>query len=223
MRYIAYFRVSTEEQSLGLDAQKAACQEYSRRHGAELHEIFTDEGLCGALSFEKRPGILNAIASLEKGDVLLVAKRDRLSRGDVLAMAMIEAGVARKGAKIVSTAGEGTESEDPASILMRRIVDAFGEYERLIIQSRTKSALATKKAKGECVGRVPFGHRLAMDGIRLEPCPHEQYILVQIGELKEQGLPIRDMAMTLNERKVFNRGGAWTKSSIHRIAQKVAQ
>jgi DNA invertase Pin-like site-specific DNA recombinase len=126
MRTIAYLRVSTEEQSLGLDAQRAACEAYCQKQGLEMNEVFSDEGLSGGLSFEKRPGILNAIASTNKGDVLVVAKRDRLSRGDVLAMAMIEAAIARKGARIVSAAGEGTESEDPSSILMRRMVDAFG-------------------------------------------------------------------------------------------------
>ncbi len=224
MRYISYLRVSTEEQSLGLDAQKAACQEYSRKHGTELHEVFIDEGLCGALSFDKRPGILNAIASLEKGDVLLVAKRDRLSRGDTMAMAMIEAGVARKKAKIVSTAGEGTENEDPCSILMRRMVDAFGEYERLIIKNRTKAALQTKKAKGERVGRVPFGYKLAADEIHIERCEIEQDILRQINDMKKQGLSLRDISEEMNLRGAFNREGTqWTKSAIHRmLLQKAA-
>ena len=188
MKVIGYLRVSTEEQSLGLDAQRMACEGYCHKQGLELHEVFSDEGLGGALSFEKRPGILNAIASLNKGDVLIVAKRDRLSRGDVLAMAMIEASVLRKGARIVSASGEGTENEDPSSILMRRMVDAFGEYERLIIKSRTRAALQTKKAKGERVGYVPFGHRLADDGIHLEIDELEQEILQQLRDLRRDGL-----------------------------------
>lgn len=222
MKFIAYLRVSTEDQSLGLDAQKFACETYCQKLGHELNEIFSDEGLSGGLSFDKRPGILDALASLEKGDVLLVAKRDRLSRGDTLAMAMIEAGVARKGAKIISTAGEGTESEDPASILMRRMVDAFGEYERLIIKSRTKAALQTKKAKGERVGHIPFGQQLAADGIHLEECVAEQDILQQINDLKSRGLSIRAIAAAMNERKAFNRGAEWNASSVHRILQKAA-
>lgn len=222
MKFIAYLRVSTEDQSLGLDAQKFACETYCQKLGYELNEVFSDEGLSGGLSFDKRPGILDALASLEKGDVLLVAKRDRLSRGDTLAMAMIEAGVTRKGAKIISTAGEGTESEDPASILMRRMVDAFGEYERLIIKSRTKAALQTKKAKGERVGHIPFGQKLAEDGIHLEECATEQDILQQINDLKGRRLSIRAIAAAMNERKAFNRGAEWNASSVHRILQKAA-
>jgi site-specific DNA recombinase len=192
------------------------------KQGYALDAVFSDEGLSGGLSFDKRPGILDALASLEKEDVLLVAKRDRLSRGDTLAMAMIEAGVARKGAKIISTAGEGTESEDPASILMRRMVDAFGEYERLIIKSRTKAALQTKKAKGERVGHIPFGHKLAADGLHLEICSVEKDILQQIGDLKKRGLSVRAIAAAMNDKKVFNRGAIWNASSVHRIVQKAA-
>ena len=223
MKVIAYLRVSTDDQSLGLDAQRLACEGYCRKSGVELGGCYTDEGLSGALSFDKRVGLLDAIAALENGDTLVVAKRDRLSRGDVLAMAMIEAGVARKGARIVSAAGEGTESDDPSAILMRRMVDAFGEYERLIIKSRTSSALQAKKSKGERVGRIPFGSKLAADGVHIEPCAIEQDIIDQISDLQANGLSIRAIASELNNRKALNRGEVeWTKSSVGRLLQKIA-
>jgi site-specific DNA recombinase len=223
MKVIGYLRVSTDEQSLGLDAQKIACEEYCRKQGLDLHAFFIDEGLSGGLSFDKRPGILNAIANLNKGDVLVVAKRDRLSRGDVLAMAMIEASVVRKGARIVSASGEGTENEDPSSILMRRMVDAFGEYERLIIKSRTKAALQTKKAKGQRVGHVPFGHRLAQDGIHLEIDELEQEILQQLRDLRRDGLSYREIAQEMNNKKAFNRGGKnWSHVSVYNMILRVA-
>ena len=66
---------------------------------------------------EKRPVLLDAIAALGPGDILMVAKRDRLSRGDPFVTAMIEAAVQRAGARILSAAGEGTESDEPSSIL----------------------------------------------------------------------------------------------------------
>ena len=223
MKFIAYLRVSTEEQSLGFDAQKLACETYCQKLGHDLAEVFGDEGLSGGLSFDKRPGILDALASLEKGDVLLVAKRDRLSRGDTLAMAMIEAGVARKGAKIISTAGEGTENEDPTSILMRRMVDAFGEYERLIIKSRTSAALQAKKAKGQRVGHIPFGKRLADDGIHLEVDELEQEILQQMRDLRQNGLTYREIAQELNNKKILNRGGKnWLHESVYNLLKRAA-
>ena len=135
--------------------------------------VVLEDGMSGGLPLAKRTVLLDALTALARGDILLVAKRDRLSRGDMMTTAMIEAAVKRAGARIVSAAGEGTESDDPASVLMRRIVDAFGEYERLLIKARTRAALLAKKARGERYGQVPYGRRLAGDGIRLEPDPAE--------------------------------------------------
>ena len=140
-----YTRVSTEEQAEnknGLEAQEHACVAYAKRMGWEVSGVFTDAAVSGSLGLEKRPAMLEAISTLRKGDVLLAAKRDRIGRLDPLAMAMIEASVGRRGARIVSAAGEGTADDDPSSILMRRMVDAFAEYEKLIIRARTKAGLA---------------------------------------------------------------------------------
>jgi DNA invertase Pin-like site-specific DNA recombinase len=142
-----YRRVSTQEQAgsgLGLDAQQTAIQAVARRMGLPLAETFTDAGVSGGLPLEQRPGLLAALDALKKGDVLLVAKRDRLGR-DVLNVAMFERLAERKGARIVSAAGEGTDQNDPTSRLMRQIVDSFAEYERAIIRARTRAALAVKR------------------------------------------------------------------------------
>jgi DNA invertase Pin-like site-specific DNA recombinase len=73
-------------------------------------------------------------------------RKDRLGR-DVVAVALVERLISRKGARLVSAAGEGTDSDDPTAILMRRIVDAFSEYERLLIGARTKAALRANAPK----------------------------------------------------------------------------
>ena len=82
--------------------------------------------------------------------MLLVAKRDRLGR-DVIAVAMIERLIAKRGARVVSAAGEGTDSDDPSALLMRRLIDSFAEYERALIAARTRAALAAKRRRGERV------------------------------------------------------------------------
>lgn len=220
MKVVGYLRVSTDQQAesgLGLDAQKKACGDYAARMGQEIDEFHSDEGLSGALSIEKRPGILAAISSLKKGDILVVGKRDRLGR-DPLVVAMIEAAVARKGARIVSAAGEGTDNEDPCSILMRRMVDAFGEYERMVIKARTKAALKAKKDKGQRVGHIQFGYKLSDDGIHIEEDELEQSILSQMRQLRADGFSIRAIAEEMNKREAFNRGqNLWHHASVHRM------
>lgn len=219
MKIIGYLRVSTDQQvesGLGLEAQRRAIEDYARKNNHEIHSMFSDEGLSGSLSLDKRPGMLNAINTLKKGDALVVAKRDRLGR-DFIVLAMIEAAIKRKGARIISAAGEGTENDDPTSILMTRIVDAFAEYEKLIIRARTKAALKTKKDKGQRVGHIPFGKKLAVDGIHLELNEAESEILRAMKSLRNNK-SIREIAHEMNSSGKLNRGNSqWNHASVHRI------
>jgi len=221
MNYFAYLRVSTEQQTqsgAGLDAQEDAC----RRVARTLAGVYRDEGVSGKTGLNKRPGLLAVIAELSKGDVLIVAKRDRLGR-DPLVVAMIESAVQRKGARIVSAAGEGTDSDSPTDILMRRMVDAFAEYERLIIGARTKSALQAKKVRNERVGHIQFGMRLSADGIHLEESPEEQAILHKIEALRQSGLSLRKIAEHLNRQGIFKRGNEpWNHVNLHTVCKRAA-
>lgn len=131
-RAFGYLRVSTSEQSasgLGLESQSAAIIAAAERLRLPLAESFIDAGVSGGLALEQRPALVAAIHALRRGDVLVIAKRDRLGR-DVLNVAMIERLAERRGARIVSAAGEGTDDDGPTSILMRQIIDAFSQYER---------------------------------------------------------------------------------------------
>ena len=150
--------------------------------------------------------MLDAIAALKKGDVLVVAKRDRLGR-DPIKVAMIESAVARKGARIVSAAGEGTDGDDPASVLMRRMIDAFAEYERLLIGARTKAALGAKKARGERTGSVPYGYTMAADGVHLEAVSEEQEVITEARRLHGAGQSLRAIARELEHQGFVSRTG----------------
>lgn len=206
---IGYIRVSTEDQNLGPQAQRDALEQWAAREGAELVEVHEDLGVSGATPAADRPGLLgalNAIDHLEGPKVLLVAKRDRLAR-DVVEAALTERLVARSGAWIVSCAGEGTDGDDPSSLLLRRLVDAFAEYERAMIRSRTKAALAVKKAKGERVGGLPYGFRLAPNGKNLEPVAEEQAVITTAKDLKAEGLSLRKISAELTRRGHLSRKG----------------
>lgn len=221
MRNIAYLRVSTDKQGLSLEAQREVCRKFTDLKGGRIDVEIIDEDVSGSTELEKRKALLDAINGMQKGDVLLVAKRDRLGR-DPIVNAMIERAVERKGGRIVSAGGDVQEGDDPTSILMRRMIDAFSEYERLLIGARTKAALQTKKNKRERVGHVPLGFALAADGVHLIECPEEQSILKQLQDLRVSGLSIRQIVSAMNERGLFNRKGKWTISSVHRILNRAA-
>jgi len=226
MNAISYLRVSTDDQAdsgAGMAAQTDACRRYADRAGIEIVASYSDESVSGAAGLDKRPGLLEAIAALEAGDVLVVAKRDRLGR-DPIVVAMIEAAIVRKKARVVSAAGEGTEGDGPTDVLMRRIVDAFGEYERLIISARTKAALQAKIQRGERVGKIRFGYSLADDGTTLVEDLHEQQAIAIISELHQRGESLREIAAELNRRGIQTKSGAneWIHTSVSRILQRAA-
>lgn len=100
----------------------------------------------------------------------------------------------------MSAAGEGTDSDDPAGLLMRRMIDSFAEYEKALISCRTRSALAAKRRRGERTSRfAPFGYQVAADGRRLELDDNEQEVLRRIRSLQVAGRSLRMIAADLNE------------------------
>jgi DNA invertase Pin-like site-specific DNA recombinase len=209
---VAYLRVSTDKQAdsgLGLEAQRASVTAAAARLGLELREVHVDAGVSGSLSIAGRPVLMAAVGTLRRGDVFLVAKRDRLGR-DVILVAMIERLIAKRGARVVSAAGEGTDNEDPSNVLMRRLIDSFSEYERLIIGARTKSALAAKRARGERVSRFPpFGFAFG-PASELVACTVEQEALGIVRECRAAGYTLQAIANELNRQGSTTRAGsAW--------------
>ena len=228
MRAIVALRVSTDDQAEagnGMNAQLDACRAWAAREGCEVVGPFLDEGVSGAAPLDKRLGLMGALAEVGKGDVLIVAKRDRLGR-DPFVIAMIEAAVKRAGGRVVSAAGEGTDGDGPTDVLMRRIVDAFGEYERLVIKARTKAALGAKARRGERTGKVPFGFDLVDDGrrskkglpIALVPNHGEQATIAEIHRLAAEGMPPVAIARELNRLGLPSKTGAqWSNMAVRRI------
>jgi len=154
--------------------------------------------------------------------LLVVAKRDRLAR-DTVAAAMIERLAARVGATVVTA--DGTANGDgPEAVLMRRLVDAFSEFEVAILRARTRAALAEKKAKGERVGDPPYGWRLADDGRHLEPNPEEREAVQLAAALRNEGLSYREVGERLVAAGHWPRkGGKWHTQTISRLVQRARE
>ena len=215
---VAYLRVSTDEQHLGPEAQRAAIEAWAAREGVVVVAWHTDAGVSGAAEIARRPALLGALADVrERGaGALVVARRDRLAR-DVMAAAIIERMATDAGARVVSAAGEGTDGHDPGAVLMRRMVDAFAEYERAMIAARTRAALAVKRARGEATSHAPYGWRA--EGGRLVADATEQAVIARVRALRASGLSIREIAAALNAAGVRTRsGGEHNPRSVHTIA-----
>lgn len=203
-RAVAYLRVSTEDQRLGPDAQRATIEAWAAREGVVVVAWHVDQGVSGGTDGADRPGLVMALGELraERAGVLVVAKRDRIAR-DVAVAAMIDRAVSSSGARVASAEGVGN-GDSPADGFMRSILDAAAAYERSLIRARTRAALAVKKSKGERAGEVPYGFRAQADG-RLEVDPDEQNVIVAVRELRAAGVSLRRIVAELEARGFLSR------------------
>jgi DNA invertase Pin-like site-specific DNA recombinase len=140
MEYIAYYRVSTEKQNssgLGLGAQREAVLNYIKPEN--IHTEFT-EVESGRL--KQRPILLEALQLCKKvGGTLVIAKLDRLARNVAFVSELLESGV-----KFVCC------DMPNANELTIHIYSAMAQDEAKRISTRTKEALAVKKAQGYKLG-----------------------------------------------------------------------
>lgn len=218
MKIIAYYRVSTPMQidsGAGLAAQYDLCHAWAKQRGIPIEKEFTEKAISGAAPLEKRPALFQAIYELQKGDILLVARLDRLSR-DLYGGIIIDELIAEKKAQVISVAGEGTEGEDPANKMIKNMFRVVSGFERNLTQFRIKHALAAKKARGEKVGGyTPFGYDVGSDGRKLITREDEQCTIRKMVEYRMQGDSIRQVLQKLNEASIFNRHGQkWNHMSI---------
>lgn len=223
---VAYIRVSTAEQELGPEAQRAAIEKWATARSITIASWHVDQGVSGGAEFDKRPALQSAFDSLREcsGGFIVVAKRDRIAR-DVMIAAMIERLAQRAGAQVVSAAGEGEgTADDPGSLLMRRMIDVFAEYERALIRSRTKAALGVKKNRGERIGTIPFGRRIGSDGKTLERHDAEEAIIHRVRELRTAGMSIRNIVARLATEGVVGRSAKpLCKAAIENLLSRGAE
>lgn len=220
---VAYLRVSTEEQSLGPRAQRAAIERWALANGVTIAAWHVDRGVSGGAPLDKRPELMAAFEAMREhaAGLLLVAKRDRLAR-DVMIAGMLERLAERQGAAIRCADGTG-DGAGPEGELMRGIVDLFAQYERAVIRARTKAALAAKKARGELTGSAPLGAKRAADGVHLELHEAEQNAVSYIRALRADGLPLRAIVDRLNAEQVPARGSRWHLTSVVRVLGREQQ
>jgi DNA invertase Pin-like site-specific DNA recombinase len=139
--YIAYYRVSTARQGqsgLGLEAQQAAVRTFLSLGEQILGEYIEIES--GRKN--SRPQLVAAMqAAKDAGAVLLVAKLDRLARNLAFLTALMESRVRFKAVDMPAA--------DEFTI---HVLGAVAEKEAKAISTRTKDALAAKKARGFQLG-----------------------------------------------------------------------
>ena len=223
-RAVAYVRVSTEQQTLGPEAQRQTIQKWAEAQGITI-VAFAEDRLSGASAPSDRPGMQEALQALaaHNAGVLLVAKRDRVARQAVHTMG-VEFLLERQGCRLISVEDGALDPKDPMARLLATIRDVFAEMELLAIRSRVKAALAVKRGRGEVIGALPFGKcRAAEDPSKLADSEEEQGVIVLVHRLAERGLSLRRIARALDASPYKpRRGPRWHHHTVSRILGRAA-
>ena len=143
-RKIGYARVSTNEQELALqldELEKAGCE-----------TIFSDK-ISGAKAL--REGLENCLEFLEEGDTLLVWRLDRLGRSMSHLVSIIKT-LGEKGIHFKSLYDGAIDTTTASGELIFHIFAALAQFERTLIQERTRAGLEAARARGRKGGRRPL-------------------------------------------------------------------
>ena len=140
---IGYARVSTQEQELNLQLDALL------KAGCEKNKIFVDK-ISGAKA--QRPGLDKCLSELKRGDTLLVWRLDRLGRSMNHLVLLIE-DLRKKGIGFKSISDGSIDTTTASGELIFNIFSSLAQFERRLIQERTRAGLEAARARGRKGGR----------------------------------------------------------------------
>ncbi|WP_083632472.1 recombinase family protein [Domibacillus antri] len=144
-RIIGYARVSTDEQNL--DMQQHAIEKYAQEQKMEL--IMYIEKISSRKT--DRSELKNAMKAVAKGDRFVVYKLDRLARSTKELYQLTDE-MKNRGIDFVSI-NDSFDTTTPTGRAMFGMLAVFAEFERDIIQQRTKAGLEAARKRGRLGGR----------------------------------------------------------------------
>lgn len=136
MTTYGYVRVSTDDQTLSVEAQSSAI--LARYPDAV---IVVDKGVSGATPLDERPGF--ASIDWQSGDTFVAIRLDRIARSTIEASTLLDRFTAQ-GVNLVLF-DLGLDLASPTGRLVYDILAAIAAFERSMIAERTKEALYAKR------------------------------------------------------------------------------
>lgn len=227
MKVIPYARFSPRpngEKCESAEEQVEAMQAWAE---AGKHEIvagpFVDRMISGAAAIEDRPGLLDALNAIKRGQMLLVRRLDRLARS-VPVYCAIEQELRQRGSAVVSIEGEGTFDEGPTATFVMTVLSAAAQLDREITVHRTKIAMARHQRNGRRMSlKAPIGTMISPeDPKRLKSDAAEALACARIRVLHYQGCSLRGIAKALDEEGFKPRGKKWYHNTIKAVLNRSA-
>ncbi len=221
VRFVAYYRVSTERQGrsgLGLDAQRACVAAHLKGSGGVLVGEFT-ESESGLKDY--RPKLDEALKAAKRQDAtLIVAKLDRLSRSAYFVHKLRESGAAFFACDL-----------PVFNALTVGIFAAANEYTVEQIKENTRAALERKRASvGEwrVSNLTKEAREMGAERMQVEAFfnPENQRAAALLCELNKRPdtLTLQAKADALNHCGFMTpKGGAWGRVQVSRLERKLPQ
>lgn len=216
MAVVGYARVSTDsgEQTTApqIDALRAAgCD--------RIHEEFAS----GA--GRARPELTRCLASLRKGDVLVVVRLDRLARSLVHLLQVVD-GLQKRGIGFRSL-GDPVDTTSPQGRFTLQILGAVGELERALIRERTIAGVRGKNSGNPGLKRRDPATlrtlKAAQETHHDEEAIRKTAIILPMVHHMRPGLPWSRVVRALNadERTRRPDGSPWTDGVLRRAIKRL--
>ena len=150
-RVACYCRVSTMEQSGGMESQVRVLRQYCEQNGIANVEFFTDEGISGTKS--NRPALDRMMEAVDRDEVssVVVYSFSRFARSTTHLLKALEI-FKKKGVHFLSLS-EKIDTNTAVGVAIFSILASIAQLERDLIADRVKIGLANARAKGKLIGR----------------------------------------------------------------------
>lgn len=146
-RTFSYCRVSTTGQTTGNQIREIEAAGFA----VESRRIVS-ETVSGSSAIEQRPGFMKLLDRLEKDDVLVVTKLDRLGRNAIDVATTVKK-LEAMGVRVHCLALGGQDLTSAAGKMTMGVLVAVAEFERDLLIERTQAGLERAKAEGKTLGR----------------------------------------------------------------------
>lgn len=221
MATYGYIRVSTVEQIDGssLAEQTRRIEGLAMMEGHELAQVFSDGGVSGSVPLAERPEGYKLMAALKPGDLVIVAKMDRMFRDAADALAVAKRFKDQGVDLVLADMGPQPITGNGAGKLFFGVLAMVAEFERERIAERLNEGRKAKKASGGFTGGSrPFGYRVIGEGkeAHLSPIAREQEAIKLMVELHKEGNSLRKIAHQVKETYWFDMSAMKVKRVLDR-------
>ena len=148
---VDYNRGSIVDYNLHQETENQIKEIESAGFAIEKHRVMT-ETISGSMPLARRKGFGRLLDKMEKGDVLVVTKLDRLGR-DAIDVSLTVAKLENMGIKVHCLALGGVDLTSSAGKMTMGVINTVAQFERDLLIERTQSGLSRAKSQGKTLGR----------------------------------------------------------------------